>query len=295
MGRRRCGAAARRDTGGTRCCSSAASPGTSLDRAEDALDVHHRSCCRGSGTRPASRSARSPTRRPGGLSYVETEWEDGAGRASAALLDAALDAIRDLPATPGRAGARPPGPPRRERARGASASRGSSIDPKPLVGEREFSVAPIVRVAELGHNEARRAAPLRPAHRRARARPRARARLDDRADGRVVGAATTHAHVGRSRAGCWRLRDAARGPLRRRLHARRPGPELGPRATAGSGERFGLELDPARYDEARDAAIATLQRHPELDHDEEVWVALHRADHQRHGRRPARRRECARR
>ena len=29
----------------------------------------------------------------------------------------------------------------------------------------------------------------------------------------------------------------------------------------------------------------TLERHPELDHDEEVWVALHRADHPRHGRR----------
>ena len=50
------------------------------------------------------------------------------------------------------------------------------------------------------------------------------------------------------------------------------GPTSGPRATAGSAKRFGLELDPARYDDARREAIATLKRHPELDHDEEVWV-----------------------
>ncbi len=52
----------------------------------------------------------------------------------------------------------------------------------------------------------------------------------------------------------------------------RPGPELGPDGYARLGARFGLELDPSRYDEARQAAIATLKRHPELDHDEEVWV-----------------------
>ena len=56
-----------------------------------------------------------------------------------------------------------------------------AIDPKPLVGEREFGIAPIVRSRELGHSQARRAPPLRPAHRRARPRPRAGARLDDRA------------------------------------------------------------------------------------------------------------------
>ena len=31
-------------------------------------------------------------------------------------------------------------------------------------------------------------------------------------------------------------------------------------------------LDPARYDEARKAAFVDLKRHPELDHDEEIWV-----------------------
>jgi putative hydrolase of the HAD superfamily len=52
----------------------------------------------------------------------------------------------------------------------------------------------------------------------------------------------------------------------------KPGPDLGPEGYARLGQRFGLELDPARYDDARRNAIATLKRHPELDHDEEVWI-----------------------
>jgi HAD superfamily hydrolase (TIGR01549 family) len=52
----------------------------------------------------------------------------------------------------------------------------------------------------------------------------------------------------------------------------KPGPDLGPEGYARLGERFGLVLDPARYDDARRGAIATLKRHPELDHDEEVWI-----------------------
>jgi putative hydrolase of the HAD superfamily len=52
----------------------------------------------------------------------------------------------------------------------------------------------------------------------------------------------------------------------------KPGPDLGPEGYRRLGERFGLRLDPARYDEARRAAVETLERHPELDHDEEVWV-----------------------
>jgi putative hydrolase of the HAD superfamily len=54
----------------------------------------------------------------------------------------------------------------------------------------------------------------------------------------------------------------------------KPGPDLGPEGYRSLGARFGLELDPARYDEARFAAIGTLERHPELEHDEEVWVAF---------------------
>ena len=52
----------------------------------------------------------------------------------------------------------------------------------------------------------------------------------------------------------------------------RPGPGLGPEGYARLGRRHGLELDPRRYDEARRAAFTTLKRHPELDHDEEIWV-----------------------
>jgi HAD superfamily hydrolase (TIGR01549 family) len=52
----------------------------------------------------------------------------------------------------------------------------------------------------------------------------------------------------------------------------KPGPELGPEGYGRLGERFGLELDPSRYDTARAAAIDDIQRHPELEHDEEVWI-----------------------
>jgi len=52
----------------------------------------------------------------------------------------------------------------------------------------------------------------------------------------------------------------------------RPGPDLGPEGYRRLGARYGLDLDPARYDDARRAALADLHRHPELDHDEEVWV-----------------------
>ena len=52
----------------------------------------------------------------------------------------------------------------------------------------------------------------------------------------------------------------------------KPGPDLGPQGYRMLGARHGLELDPARYDDARRDAIASLKRHPQLDHDEEVWV-----------------------
>ena len=54
----------------------------------------------------------------------------------------------------------------------------------------------------------------------------------------------------------------------------RPGPELGPEGYRKLGERHGLTLDPARYDEARERAFADLQRHPELEHDDEIWIAF---------------------
>ena len=54
----------------------------------------------------------------------------------------------------------------------------------------------------------------------------------------------------------------------------RPGPELGPEGYRRVGERHGLALDPARYAEARLAAIEELQHDRELVHDDEVWIAF---------------------
>jgi HAD superfamily hydrolase (TIGR01549 family) len=54
----------------------------------------------------------------------------------------------------------------------------------------------------------------------------------------------------------------------------RPGPELGPEGYQRLGARFGLELDPSRYRDAREQAVEGIRRHPELEHDEEIWVAF---------------------
>ena len=54
----------------------------------------------------------------------------------------------------------------------------------------------------------------------------------------------------------------------------RPGPELGPEGYRRAGERHGLTLDPGLYETARLEALATLQRHPELEHEEEVWIVF---------------------
>jgi len=51
----------------------------------------------------------------------------------------------------------------------------------------------------------------------------------------------------------------------------RPGPELGPEGYVRAGERHALRLDPTRYETARDAALVDLRRHPELEHDDEIW------------------------
>ena len=54
----------------------------------------------------------------------------------------------------------------------------------------------------------------------------------------------------------------------------RPGPELGPEGYRRAGERHGLSLDPERYEAARQAALSSLRRHPELEHDDELWVVF---------------------
>ena len=54
----------------------------------------------------------------------------------------------------------------------------------------------------------------------------------------------------------------------------RPGPELGPEGYRRVGERHGLTLDPERYEEARLAALDSLQRHPDHAHDDELWIVF---------------------
>jgi putative hydrolase of the HAD superfamily len=52
----------------------------------------------------------------------------------------------------------------------------------------------------------------------------------------------------------------------------KPGPLLGPEGYREAGERHGLTLSPGRYAEARAAAVEDLEHHPELEHDEEIWI-----------------------
>jgi HAD superfamily hydrolase (TIGR01662 family) len=54
----------------------------------------------------------------------------------------------------------------------------------------------------------------------------------------------------------------------------KPGPGLMPEGYVRCGSRHGLILDATRYEAARDAALADLKRHPELDHDEDIWIAF---------------------
>ena len=54
----------------------------------------------------------------------------------------------------------------------------------------------------------------------------------------------------------------------------KPGPDLGPEGYQRLGRRFGLELDPARYKDARAKAVEGLRKHPDFRHDEEIWVAF---------------------
>jgi HAD superfamily hydrolase (TIGR01662 family) len=54
----------------------------------------------------------------------------------------------------------------------------------------------------------------------------------------------------------------------------KPGPELMPEGYVRCAERYGLALDPDRYERARTDSLIDLKRHPELDHDEDIWVAF---------------------
>ena len=73
----------------------------------------------------------------------------------------------------------------------------------------------------------------------------------------------------------------------------RPGPELGPEGYQRLGGRFGLQLDPSHYADARAAALERIQRHPDLVHDEEIWVAFTEEIIRGMGGGSPRARECA--
>ncbi|HLB19787.1 MAG TPA: HAD-IA family hydrolase [Gaiellaceae bacterium] len=51
----------------------------------------------------------------------------------------------------------------------------------------------------------------------------------------------------------------------------RPGPELSAERYARIAARHGITLEASRYDNAREAAVLNLKRHPELLHDESIW------------------------
>jgi streptomycin 6-kinase len=84
-------------------------------------------------------------------SHLRENWETAGRPFEATLIDAALDALHTLPATQGgqvlihqdlHAG----------NVLSAQREPWLVIDPKPLVGEREFALAPIIRSSELGHS-----------------------------------------------------------------------------------------------------------------------------------------------
>jgi streptomycin 6-kinase len=83
--------------------------------------------------------------------HLEQEWERTGRRFERRLLDAALESLCELPATQGEQvllhqdlhG---------ENVLAAQREPWLAIDPKPLAGEREFGLAPIVRSFELGHS-----------------------------------------------------------------------------------------------------------------------------------------------
>src|SRR5438094_8348651 len=51
----------------------------------------------------------------------------------------------------------------------------------------------------------------------------------------------------------------------------RPGPELSAERHARIAARHGVTLDPALYEQAREAAVLNLKCHPELLHDDSIW------------------------
>jgi streptomycin 6-kinase len=83
-------------------------------------------------------------------SYLEEQWERSRPPYPRALLEAALAAFEELPATQGKLVLLHQDL-HAENVLSAQREPWLVIDPKPLLGEREFAVAPIVRSFELGH------------------------------------------------------------------------------------------------------------------------------------------------
>lgn len=85
-------------------------------------------------------------------SHLVGEWEEAERPFERTLLDAALEALRELPPTQDEQvllhqDLHP------DNVLSAERESWLVIDPKPLVGEREFGIAPVVRSFELGHSE----------------------------------------------------------------------------------------------------------------------------------------------
>jgi streptomycin 6-kinase len=85
------------------------------------------------------------------LSYLPEQWERGRRPFGRDLLDAALAALRELPPTQGEQVLL------HQDLHGDNVLRAErepwlAIDPKPLLGEREFGASPVLRSHELGHS-----------------------------------------------------------------------------------------------------------------------------------------------
>jgi streptomycin 6-kinase len=141
---------------------------------------------------------------------LEGSWERAGRPFDRKLLDAALEALAELPVSHGEqvllhqdlhAG----------NVLRAEREPWLVIDPKPLVGEREFSLAPIIRSVELGHSElAVRSASTTSA---ASSASTANASAVGRSRRPSLGPSTasTCRPTARRHAGCWTPRTASRG------------------------------------------------------------------------------------
>jgi streptomycin 6-kinase len=86
------------------------------------------------------------------LEDLEDTWERNGQPFERRLLDAALDALRELPTTQGEQVVLHQDL-HADNVLAAEREPWLAIDPKPLVGEREFGLAPVIRGGELGHDQ----------------------------------------------------------------------------------------------------------------------------------------------